>query len=105
MTWDFFVLESNGLFDKQNDEYGVTPVVFMIPQEDIFLAKTLAVKAGNDFIERCDRDLEEIFCDYLQEKKIAYHFVGFIKLPYEERQREDLFGVIHHCRLVKTMFC
>lgn len=104
MTWDFFVLESNGLFDKQNDEYGVTPVVFMIPQEDIFLAEVLAKKAGNDFIEeRCDRDLEEIFCDYLQEKKIAYHFVGSIKLPYEERQREDLFGAIHHCRLVKIM--
>lgn len=81
MTWDFFVLESNGLFDKQNDEYGVTPVVFMIPQEDIFLAEVLAKKAGNDFIEeRCDRDLEEIFCDYLQEKKDRLSFCWFYKI-------------------------
>lgn len=96
--WNFFVLDFDGTYDNEGEGMGVTPLVFLVPDEDMLCVEKLAQNAGKDFWEITDdRTIGDLFSDYLTKEHIPYHIVGDIKLPFKERQKDYLLESIHRC--------
>lgn len=78
----FFVLDFDGTYDNEDpDDYGVTPLVYLIPKEKQLEVEATARKAHDMFLEEGD-DLciGDYFEDLLTAKEIDFQRVGELKL-------------------------
>lgn len=97
MVRTLFVLSMDFTFNEKmeksfKDEFGVVPIVYLVPENKIWQVETCAYAAGRaiDFIHQ-EKDYEivrEAFERKLREKEIIFDYVGTINLTYEERQQE-----------------
>lgn len=93
MKWSFLILDFDQIYDLEpEEENGVEPAVFLIDDNNLFLAKACVKEISAEFFDdnRLDeRTLIEIFTDMLCQKKIRYHYVGSINLTFGERKNSD----------------
>ena len=93
MKWSFLILDFDQIYDLEpEEENGVEPAVFLIDDDDLFLAKACVKEISTEFYDdnRLDgRTPMEIFTDMLCQKKIRYHYVGSINLTFGERKNPD----------------
>lgn len=93
MKWSFLVLDFDLVYDLEpEEEKGVEPEVFLISDDDLFLAKACVKEISTIFFDdnRLDeRTLIEIFTDMLCQKRIRYHYIGSINLTFGERKNPD----------------
>ena len=72
MKWSFLVLDFDQIYDLEpEEEKGVEPEVFLISDDDLFLAKTCVKEISTKFFDdnRLDeRTLTEIFTDSIYRK-------------------------------------
>lgn len=88
----FFVLDFDGTYDNEDpDDYGVTPLVYLIPKEKQLEVEATARKAHDMFLEEGD-DLciGDYFEDLLTAKEIDFQRVGELKLFFGERTENYL---------------
>lgn len=91
MIWTLFVLDYDGTYSCEREEYyGVRPSVYQIPLDR---QKEVEVKrASKEFHESEDvcESIGDIFEELLEENDIKYHCVGDLKIRFGDRQRDYL---------------
>lgn len=99
MVWTFFVLDFDETYDVKGSSeffYGITPMVYLIPEEKKEEVENCAMKARDDFHTDLSSDwgIGDYFEDNLKENKIDFKYVGEIKLTFKERKEEYLANYI-----------
>lgn len=81
-----FVLDFDGTYDLEFGDMGVEPVVYLVP-EDAEVYK-LARKASEMFHGDMESDwsIGDYFEDLMKKADIEYQEVGYLNIPFEERQ-------------------
>lgn len=98
ITWTFFVLDFDDTFDNEEpDSLDCTPLVFMVPEDQIDAVKYLAYDAHDAFHEDIDGSIciGDYFTEFLDENKIPYMEIGEIPLRFIERRCDYLADYIH----------
>lgn len=98
ITWTFFVLDFDDTFDNEEpDSLDCTPLVFMVPEDQIDAVKYLAYDAHDTFHEDIDGSIciGDYFTEFLDENKIPYMKIGEIPLRFIERRCDYLADYIH----------
>lgn len=93
MIRTFFVLDFDDTYDLEpEDEYGVEPVVYMIPKESETAVFRYARLASRMFLEAEDNTLciGDYFEQLLKSNNIPFQIVGDLHIPFEERQWDYL---------------
>ena len=93
MIRTFFVLDFDGTYDLEpEDEYGVEPVVYMIPKESETAVFRYARLASKMFLEAEDNTLciGDYFEQLLTSNNIPFQVVGNLHIPFGERQWDYL---------------
>lgn len=93
MIRTFFVLDFDGTYDfEPEDEYGVEPVVYMIPKESETAVFRYARLASRMFLEAEDNTLciGDYFEQLLKSNNIPFQVVGNLHIPFRERQWDYL---------------
>lgn len=93
-VWTLFVLDFDGTYScEANDEPGVTPSVYLIPEDKIVETQKCACNAGqkfgnnNEFNSLC---IGDYFEEFLKAQEIPFKFIGSIDLTFGERQIDYL---------------
>lgn len=93
MIWTLFVLDYDGTYSCEYEEYyGVRPSVYQIPldkQEEVEVFAERASKEFNESEDVCE-PIGDIFKGLLEEHNIKYHYVGKLKIRFGERQMDYL---------------
>lgn len=91
MIWTLFVLDYDGTYGNEYDEdYGVKPEVYQIPldrQRDVENFAREALRRFHYCTDVCE-PIGDIFKELLEENDIKYHYVGELKIRFEDRQVE-----------------
>lgn len=90
--WTIFILDYDGTYDNEEDDtYGIRPMAYLIPEENVDEVKDYANKAHNDFHDgdSCDC-IGDFFESYLTENGIDYREIGELDLLFEERTGDYL---------------
>lgn len=99
--WSFLILDLDRIYDLEpEDENGVEPEVFLVPDDDLLLAEQCVNDLSDVFFDDNrldDRTFSEIFTDMLCQKKIAYHYIGSINLTFGERMTDYIMPEVSVC--------
>lgn len=91
MIWTLFVLDFDLTYGNEYDEdYGVKPEVYQIPldrQKDVEKLTREALRRFHCCADACG-SIGDIFKELLEENDIKYHYVGELKIKFEDRQEE-----------------
>lgn len=93
MIRTFFVLDFDGAYDLEpEDEYGVAPVVYLIPKASEAAVCRYARLASKMFLESENETLciGDYFDQLLKINDIPFQIVGDLHIPFEERQEDYL---------------
>ena len=93
MIRTFFVLDFDGTYDLEpEDEYGVEPVVYLIPKESEAAACRYAQLASKMFMESENETMciGDYFEQLLKANDIQFQIVGDLHIPFGERQEDYL---------------
>ena len=98
ITWTFFVLDFDDTFDNEEpDSLDCTPLVFMVPEDQIDAVKYVGYDDKDAFHEDIDGSIciGDYFTEFLDENKIPYMEIGTITLRFIERHCNYLADGIH----------
>lgn len=93
MIRTFFVLDFDGTYDLEpEDEYGVEPVVYLIPRESETAVFRYARLASRMFLESENETLciGDYFEQLLKANDIPFQIVGDLHISFGERQEDYL---------------
>lgn len=92
--WTLFVLDFDGTYDNEpENEFGVKPVVYLVPENKIPEVQQCAYDASNRFNNGNEFDLEcigDYFEGFMDMMGIPYQEIGNINLMFGERQVDYL---------------
>lgn len=98
MIWTFFVLDFDATFSLESeDEGGVQPMVYLIPEDKILEVQRCAFDAGQKFTYNDELDsncIGDYFEEFMNEQEIPFKEVGVIDLTFGERQVDYLVDYI-----------
>ena len=94
MIWTLFVLDFDGTYSLEaEDEPGVQPSVYLIPEDKIVETQKCAYDAGMKFTYNNELDcgyIGDYFEEFMKEQEIPFKEVGSIDLTFGERQVDYL---------------
>lgn len=95
MVWTLFVLDFDGTFScEAEDEFGVQPAVYLIPEDKIVEVQGCAREAGLEFgyndVEFTPECIRDYFEEFMEGNNIPFKYVGSIDLTFGERQTDYL---------------
>lgn len=96
MIRTFFVLDFDGTYDldgsNPEDEYGVEPVVYLIPKESEAAVCRYARLASKMFLESENETMciGDYFDQLLKANDIPFQIVGDLHISFRERQEDYL---------------
>lgn len=94
MIWTLFVLDCDATFSLEaEDESGVRPEVYLVPEERIVEVQGCAFNAGRRFGDDYELDpdcIGDYFETFMEELNIPFQYVGNINLTFGERQVDYL---------------
>lgn len=94
MVWTLFVLDFDGTYSLEaEDEPGVQPMVYLIPENKIVETQKCAFDAGMKFGYNDELDsgcIGDYFEEFMNEQEIPFKEVGNIDLTFGERQVDYL---------------
>lgn len=92
--YTFFVLDFDGTYDHPVDDVdlGVEPTVYLIPVNKQNEIEGIADQAAEEFHTSDDNTMciGDIFERRLTAKGIFFQYIGFLKIPYCQRQVDYL---------------
>lgn len=94
MVWTLFVLDFDGTYSlEMEDDFGVTPTVYLIPDDKIVETQKCAFDAGMKFSYNDELDsgcIGDYFAEFMEEQEIPFKEIGNIDLTFGERQVDYL---------------
>lgn len=99
MIYTFVVVDFDEIYDLEpEDEEGVHPLVYLVPENQLTMVVDTIRQAKNLFMDDndCSDCIGDIFEQLLTEQDIFFRMIGEIKLAFGERQGMYLSGMIHH---------
>lgn len=93
MMWTLFVLDFDGTYNNEyKEDCGARPEVYQIPldrQRDVESLAGEATRKFNSCTDVCE-PIGDIFKGLLEENGIKFHYVGYLKIRFKERQEDYL---------------
>lgn len=92
LKWTIFILDFDDTYDNEKpNSYGVKPLAYLIPEDNVSEAKDYVNKARNDFYcsDSCDC-IGDFFEEYLMKNGIDFREIGELDLLFEERTGDYL---------------
>lgn len=94
MIWTLFVLDFDGTYSlEKEDELGVAPVVYLVPENKLVEVQKCAFDAGMKFGYNDELDsgcIGDYFAEFMNEQEIPFKEVGNIEIPFGDRQVDYL---------------
>lgn len=94
MIRTLFVLDFDGTYDNMEEEdYGVEPLVYLIPLDKQIEVERIADAAHDEFHandNESDMCIGDLFEAELEAQGIEFQQVGSLHIPFEERQEDYL---------------
>ena len=94
MIRTLFVLDFDGTYDNEEEgDYGVEPLVYLIPLDRQIEVERIAYAASKEFNENADGSdmcIGDLFEEGLEAKGIEFQQVGSLHIPYYERETDYL---------------
>lgn len=92
--WTLFVLDFDGTYScEAEDELGIQPAVYLVPEEKLEEVQQCAYDAGQKFGYNNEFGLDcitEYFEGFMDMNEIPYQEIGSINLTFGERQVDYL---------------
>lgn len=89
MKWSLFVLDFDETYDnEQEDDYGVKPMVYLVPTERLNDVHHYAEEAHDDFHadDTGSMCIGDYFEEWMDNNGVDYRIVGELELTFEERR-------------------
>lgn len=94
MIRTLFVLDFDGTYDNEEEgDYGVEPLVYLIPLDKQIEVERIAYAASKEFNENADGSdmcIGDLFEAELEAKGIEFQQVGSLHIPFHERETDYL---------------
>lgn len=90
--YTLLILDYDATYDNEpEDEFGISPSVYLIPLDKQIKVESLA-NTAHDMFHSIDTSetIGDIFEDLMKANGIKYHHVGELKIPFGERQVDYL---------------
>ena len=88
MKWNLFILDFDDTYDNEQEyDYGVKPLVYLVPTERLNDVRHYAKEAHRDFHsdDTCSMCIGDYFEEWMDNNGVDYRIVGELNLTFGER--------------------